>query len=134
MKKKTSEVSKLVGVSRRTLQYYDDVGLVQVERSEKNHRLYDETSVRQIWKIMLYKEMGYRLDEIGKIMQLSESEERRYLMEQKKIICDHIRELDIQIRIISYIEKNGMPLPPAENEGINYVDGIEKWKNKILKQ
>lgn len=134
MKKKTSEVSKMAGVSRRTLQYYDDVGLVRVERSENNHRLYDETSMQQIWKIMLYKEMGYQLDEIGIIMKLSEAEERRHLEERKKIICDHIRKLDIQIKIIGYIEKYGMPLPPEEDEGINYADSIEKWKNRILKQ
>ncbi|MBM6852605.1 MerR family transcriptional regulator [Mediterraneibacter glycyrrhizinilyticus] len=38
--KKTNEVSKLVGVSRRTLQYYDDEGLLKVEKSSNNHRIY----------------------------------------------------------------------------------------------
>ena len=40
--KKTNEVSKLAGVSRRTLQYYDDEGILVVKRSQNNHRLYDE--------------------------------------------------------------------------------------------
>ena len=36
--KKTNEVSKLVGVSRRTLQYYDNEGLLDVKRSKNNYR------------------------------------------------------------------------------------------------
>lgn len=57
--KKTNEVSKLVGVSRRTLQYYDNEGLLDVKRSKNNYRLYDENALERIWKIMLYKEMGF---------------------------------------------------------------------------
>ena len=40
--KRTSEISKIVGVSKRTLQFYDDEGMIKVERSENNYRLYDE--------------------------------------------------------------------------------------------
>ena len=35
--KKTSEISKIAGVSKRTLQYYDDEGMIQVKRSENNY-------------------------------------------------------------------------------------------------
>ena len=54
--KRTNEVSKLVGVSRRTLQYYDDEGLLGAKRSELNYRLYDqqalEPSGQGRWLIM----------------------------------------------------------------------------------
>lgn len=50
--KRTCEISKIVGVSKHTLQFYDDEGLIQVERSENNYRLYDEEA---------FDEQGYRL-------------------------------------------------------------------------
>ena len=59
--KRTNEVSKLVGVSRRTLQYYDDEGLLGAKRSELNYRLYDQQALERIWRIMIFKEMGFEL-------------------------------------------------------------------------
>ena len=41
--KKVNEVSRLAGVSKRTLQFYDDEGLLPAQRSKDNYRLYDET-------------------------------------------------------------------------------------------
>ena len=61
--KRTNEVSKLVGVSRRTLQYYDDEGLLGAKRSELNYRLYDQQALERIWRIMIFKEMGFELAE-----------------------------------------------------------------------
>lgn len=43
-----NEVSKLTGVSIRTLQYYDTIGLLKpIEYTESGYRLYDDTS---FWK------------------------------------------------------------------------------------
>ena len=56
--KKTNEMSKLAGVSKRTLQYYDDEGLLITERTNDNHRLYDREAMERIWEILVYKEMG----------------------------------------------------------------------------
>ena len=40
-----NEVSKLTGVSIRTLQYYDTIGLLKhIEYTETGYRLYDDTS------------------------------------------------------------------------------------------
>ena len=68
--KKTSEISKIAGVSKRTLQYYDDEGMIQVKRSENNYRLYDERALETLWKIMLYKETGMELKEIKKVLSM----------------------------------------------------------------
>ena len=48
-----SEVSKLTGVSRRTLQYYDDEGLLLVERSLNNHRIFDQQDLVRISEILV---------------------------------------------------------------------------------
>ena len=41
-----NEVSKLTGVSIRTLQYYDTIGLLKpIEYTESGYRLYDDTGI-----------------------------------------------------------------------------------------
>lgn len=50
MFKKIDEVSKLSGVSKRTLQYYDDEGILPVKRSKNNYRLYDDETMERLWK------------------------------------------------------------------------------------
>lgn len=58
--KKIEKVSKLSGVSKRTLQYYDDEGILSVKRSKNNYRLYDDETMERLWKILWYKEMRFR--------------------------------------------------------------------------
>ena len=44
-----NEVSKLTGVSIRTLQYYDTIGLLKpIEYTESGYRLYDDTSLERL--------------------------------------------------------------------------------------
>ncbi len=77
--RKTKEVSHLVGVSKRTLQYYDDKGLLDVKRDENNYRLFDEEDMNQIWFILLYKEMGFNLNEIGCLLLDQENRKKRII-------------------------------------------------------
>ena len=67
--KKIEEVSKLSGVSKRTLQYYDDEGILPVKRSKNNYRLYDDETMERLWKILWYKEMGLDLKKIKLILE-----------------------------------------------------------------
>lgn len=46
--KRVEEVCLLSGVSRRTLQYYDDEGILPAKRSEENYRLYDEAALERL--------------------------------------------------------------------------------------
>ena len=58
-----SEFARLCGVSVRTLQYYDSVGILKpTEVSEKGYRLYDEDSVSDMRKILRYKRLGFSLN------------------------------------------------------------------------
>lgn len=61
--KKVNEVSRLAGVSKRTLQFYDDEGLLPAQRSKDNYRLYDDAALERLWEILVYRAMG--LDRSG---------------------------------------------------------------------
>lgn len=50
-----NEVSKLTGVSIRTLQYYDSIGLLKpTEYTEVGYRLYDEEALERLQQILLF--------------------------------------------------------------------------------
>ena len=100
--KKIKEVSEISGLSRRTLQYYDDTGLMDNKRTAENYRLYGEEDLQQLWEIILYKEMGFRLDEIRKLLNNEECDTRDSLMTKADSIKKEISELQ---RILNFIEK-----------------------------
>ncbi|MBQ4304612.1 MAG: MerR family transcriptional regulator, partial [Lachnospiraceae bacterium] len=51
------EASSLTGVSIRTLQYYDRIGLLSpAAYTEAGYRLYDDTSLERLQQILLFRE------------------------------------------------------------------------------
>ena len=129
--KKTNEVSKLAGVSRRTLQYYDDEGILVVKRSQNNHRLYDEKSLNKIWQIMIYKEMGFELKEIKQLFEIPNSEKKNLLRLRLKTVEDEIEKLKEQIEFISLVLVHGMPQIPDEHGGMTNVKYIEELRKQL---
>lgn len=129
--RRTNEVSNLVGVSRRTLQYYDDEGLLLVERSENNHRMYSQRALERIWRVMIYKEKGFELRKIKHLTLASDNGKREYLRQRKKIIKSQIATLKEQMKFISSVLKNGMPQVPEERGALTYISRIEKSKKQI---
>ena len=121
---KISEASKIAGVSKRTLQYYDDEGLLSVKRMENNHRDYDLESLQIICKILNLKEMGFELEEIRRLLV----QDRISFDEKKEEIRKKIKDYQIQYKYIEFIERNGFP---EINKKESYIEQIEKMKKEI---
>ena len=119
--KKIEEVSKLSGVSKRTLQYYDDEGILPVKRSKNNYRLYDDETMERLWEILWYKEMGFDLKEIKIILE----EGKDTVIEEKvNKINNTIRVLEEQKKVIEYIQRYSIPVKSEENNK-TYKDQIK---------
>lgn len=77
------EVSKLTGVSIRTLQYYDKIGLLNpAGYTQAGYRLYDDTSLETLQQILLFRELEFPLKDIKKIIE-SPSFDRGKALEQQ---------------------------------------------------
>ncbi|MGE0548301.1 MAG: MerR family transcriptional regulator [Kofleriaceae bacterium] len=60
------ELSRLTGITVRTLHHYDEIGLVRPsQRSGAGHRLYAESDVVRLQQVLVYRELGMPLDEIA---------------------------------------------------------------------
>lgn len=126
--KKIEEVSKLSGVSKRTLQYYDDEGILPVKRSKNNYRLYDDETMERLWKILWYKEMGLDLKGIKLILEGMKQE--TVIEEKVNKINYTIRVLEEQKKVIEYIQRYSIPVKSEENNQTykNQIKQIRKEK------
>jgi DNA-binding transcriptional MerR regulator len=63
------QLSKLAGVTLRTLHHYDAIGLLKPSRvGDNGYRYYGEESVLRLQQILFYRELGIPLEDIKRIM------------------------------------------------------------------
>jgi DNA-binding transcriptional MerR regulator len=66
------EVARLVGTTSRTLRHYDDIGLLRPSGIGNNgYRRYDETTLVRLQRILLLRELGLGLPQIGEVLERS---------------------------------------------------------------
>lgn len=91
------EVSELTGVSIRTLQYYDKIGLLEpAGRTESGYRLYDDTALERLQQILLFKELEFPLKEIREILSGPDFDRDQALDQQITLLTmrkEHIEHL-----------------------------------------
>lgn len=64
------EVSKICNVSKKTLRYYDKIGLINSQRDDNNnYRYYSNESLLAVPVIKYYKQMGFKLDEMREFIE-----------------------------------------------------------------
>lgn len=95
--KTVNEVSKLTGVSIRTLQYYDKIGLLKpAEYTESGYRLYDDAALERLQQILLFRELEFPLKDIKDIVTRSDFDKRLALDQQIELLelkKEHIENL-----------------------------------------
>ena len=63
------KLSRLAGITPRTLHYYDKIGLLKPTRvGDNGYRYYGEEALLQLQQILLYRQLDMPLDNIKKIM------------------------------------------------------------------
>ena len=81
------EVSKLAGVSVRTLQYYDKIGLLQPTKyTDSGYRLYDDTALERLQQILLFRELEFPLKEIKAILDSTNFDGKKALSQQIELL------------------------------------------------
>lgn len=104
-----NEVSKLTGVSIRTLQYYDSIGLLKPSRyTESGYRLYDDTSLERLQQILLFRELEFSLKEIKEIMDAPNFDRTKALEQQIEMLTLKREHLDNLIHFALGIKMLGV--------------------------
>lgn len=103
------EVSKLAGVSIRTLHHYDQIGLLRpAEVTEAGYRLYDDAALERLQCILLFRELEFPLKEIRSILD-SSTFDRNKALEQQITLLEMKREhLEHLIKLAREIKTTGV--------------------------
>jgi DNA-binding transcriptional MerR regulator len=111
-------LAKLSGVSVRTLHHYDEIGLlVPGDRTAAGYRLYSPDDLVRLRQVLFYRELGFGLDEIAKILADPSIPIDDHLRRQHRMLRER-RERDRAL--LDAIEhemearKMGMSLTPEE--------------------
>lgn len=85
--KTVKEISRLTGISVRTLHYYDEINLLKpTKTTDAGYRLYDDTALERLHSILLFRELQFPLKEIKAILDSSDFNTKTALEEQIKLL------------------------------------------------
>lgn len=125
--KSVNEVSKLSGVSRRTLQYYDQIGLLPPSTvKESGYRLYNDDSLRRLWSILFYKELGFSLDEIRLLLDNPIEVEKEIMRQHKQMLLDKQAALQKMIESIDRILNGSFDIYMLRDFDKSRIETIKK--------
>ena len=103
-----NEVKKLTGVSVRTLQYYDNIGLLSpAGHTGSGYRLYDDTALERLQQILLFRELGFSLTEIRSILDSPDFDRTKALEQQIELLTLKKERLEAMIRLAREIKDKG---------------------------
>lgn len=92
------EVARLASVSVRTLHHYDGIGLLEPsERTAAGYRLYSAADLTILQQILFFKELGFGLDDIRRIMGDRSFDRGEALALQRRMLTEKAARLDRMI-------------------------------------
>ena len=117
---KIKQVEELVGITRKNIRFYEDQGLLNVERAENGYREYHQEDVIRLQEIKLFRKMDISIEEM------------KLLFEKKKSlqICleQHLKELEHRKEGLSKMQDmcERLILEHRSLESLNAEDCLEE--------
>ena len=107
--KTVNQVSRLTGVSVRTLHHYDAIGLLKPTRiTEAGYRLYDDTALARLQTVLLFRELEFPLQEIRKILDSPSFDAMEAIEDQIRLLELRRQHLDDLLKHARQIQKTGV--------------------------
>ncbi|MDD3394146.1 MAG: MerR family transcriptional regulator [Anaerotignum sp.] len=124
------ELSKLAGISARTLRYYNEIGLLlPLRTNDAGYRFYGEKEVEQLQQILFYRERGLALEQIKSILFQND-------FDILSALYSHLEELENQKKrldgLISIVKKT-IRVKKGEEE-MSDTERFERFKEKVIQE
>ena len=128
--KSISQVAKLTGVSIRTLQYYDEIGLLKPSKlTSSGYRLYDDDSLQTLQQILFFKELGFQLKEINEILTKPDFDRIAAFKKQKELFLLKRNRINRLIKLLECLEKGEQCMSFKEFDLSDYINTLENFKS-----
>lgn len=130
--KSISQVARLTGVSIRTLQYYDEIGLLKPSGlTSAGYRMYDDNSLQTLQQILFFKELGFSLKEIKQILEKPDFDRIAAFKRQKELFLLKRNRLNRLIQLLERLEKGESCMSFKEFDLSDYINALEVLKNTL---
>ena len=107
--KTVNQIAKETNVSVRTLHHYDAIGLLKpTEITEAGYRLYDEDALMRLHLIIVYRELGFSLNQISAILDAPDFDRNRALEEQIALLEQKREQLQNRITFARGLKLTGV--------------------------
>ena len=128
--KSISQVAKLTGVSIRTLQYYDEIGLLKPSKlTAAGYRMYDDNALQTLQQILFFKELEFPLKEIKQILEKPYFDRVSAFKKQKELLLLKRDRLDRLIQLLEHLEKGEQCMSFKEFDLSDYINALEDFKS-----
>ena len=127
------EFAEQIGVSVRTLHYYDEIGLLKPSEvdAQNGYRFYDERSLERMQEILFYRELDFSLKTIAQILSSPDYDKQQALTRQRKLVLAKKERLERLIDALDSMEKGeGFMKPNNEYEDLKnkYAEEVrQRW-------
>lgn len=102
------EMSRRTGVSIRTLQYYDRIGLLHpAGHTASSYRLYDDADLERMQQILLFRELRFPLKQIGQILDSPSFDREKALRQQIDLLTIQKERLEALILLAEDVMTKG---------------------------
>ncbi len=113
------KLSELSGVTIRTLHFYEEVGLLKPAYHGSNgYRYYEEKELHQLQQILFFKELGFSLKEIQKVLGRNDFDQLSALYSHRKSLNQEWEKIE---QLLKTIDKT-----------IKHLKGKKKMKDKEI--
>lgn len=105
---KVKDVSKLTGVSVRTLHYYDNIGLLTPDDlTEAGYRIYSDENLSTLQQILFFRELGFPLKKIKELLDSPSFDRQAAFEMQRNMLIEKRNQLDGMIETIEKTIQQG---------------------------
>lgn len=123
------DVSKLTGVSVRTLHYYDAIGLLTPTKvTDAGYRMYDDTALSRLQSILLFRELQFPLKEIKKFLDSPDFNQEETIAQQIKLLELQYKHIGELISFAREIQTKGVK---TMNFEVFDTNEIEQYKAEV---
>lgn len=125
-----SQVARLAGISTRTLQYYDEIGLLKPSGlTASGYRLYDDEALQKLQQILFFKELDFKLKDIRNILEKPDFDRTAVFKKQKELLLLKRNRTDRLIKLLDRLEKGEQCMSFKEFDLSDYIQALEDFKN-----
>jgi DNA-binding transcriptional MerR regulator len=120
---KIGELSKLTGVSIRSLRYYEEQGILRPMRLSNGYREYHDFAVEQVNTIKFYLNLGLSIEQISGFLHCVLKNKEAFCNEVLPIYEQKLQELDDQIQLLTMIRSNLIErITAIKQERITFIE------------